>query len=377
MRGKNKCRWLGAMLALLLLLLTACGTATEGTPTLTAVLTEDIKFGSAITDLTAEDFQEAGFSFGDSFDVVISNGYTLTDVPYYDGYYVKTGDPVIVAYPTDDNVKIACNNQGFWALAELTEGCTAEIALHTEGKYLATYEVLAQRYSTDRSAYESDEAFANFRAISVRNMKENFIYRGASPVNNGANRAAVVDALLERAGIRNVINLSDSVEDMEGYFAEADFSSAYTKALYEEGRDIPLSMSSNYDSDAYREGVAKGMRQLLAYGGPAYIHCMEGKDRTGFVCFLLEALVGSDYDEMCADYMKTYENYYGVSKEKTPEKYDAIVSLYFDSFAGYLSKTEDADAWKTMDYSDAAKEYLSDCGMTEQEIAALCDLLSA
>lgn len=375
MHGKNKYKWLGVML--LLLLLPACGSAAKDTPTLTAVLTEDTKFGAATMDLTAEDFQEAGFSFGDSLDVAISNGYTLTDVPYYDGYYVKTGDPVIVAYPTEENVKITYNNQGIWVSAALTEGCTAEITLHTAGKYLATYEALAQRYTTERSAYESDEVFANFRAISVRNMKGSFIYRGASPVNNGMNRAAVVDALLERAGIRNVIDLSDSAEDMEGYFAAADFCSAYTKALYEEGRDIPLSMSSNYDSDAYREGVAKGMRQLLAYGGPAYIHCMEGKDRTGFVCFLLEALVGADYDEMCADYMKTYENYYGISKEKTPEKYDAVVSLYFDSFAEYLSKTEDADAWKTMDYSDAAKGYLSDCGMTEQEITRLCELLSA
>lgn len=32
--------------------------------------------------------------------------------------------------------------------------------------------------------------------------------------------------------------------------------------------------------------------------GPVYIHCTEGKERTGFVCVLLEALAGASYDEI-------------------------------------------------------------------------------
>lgn len=371
-----------ALLLALLLTLSACGSnaagddATQPAPTLTAEVSQDPKFDAAVFSLTAEDFAQAGFSFGDSCDVTFSSGYSLTDVPYYNGYYVKTGDPVIVAYPKNDYVQITHNNRGFWTPVGLESGCTAEITLNTAGKYLATYEALGQSYSTDRSDYASDEAFANFRAMSGGALKEDFLYRGASPVDDSRGRAAVVDALLERTGIRCVIDLADSAEEMEAYFASEGFSSAYTKALYEEGRDIPLDMGANYDSDAYQESVAQGMRQLLKYGGPAYIHCMEGKDRTGFVCLLLEALVGASYEEMCADYMATYDNYYQISQAGTPERYDAVVALYFDAFLEYLYGTDDVSVLKTADYTQAARSYLTDCGMTEQEIGELIALIS-
>ena len=35
--------------------------------------------------------------------------------------------------------------------------------------------------------------------------------------------------------------------------------------------------------------------------------------------------MGATYDEVVADYMVTYYNYYGVTKEAEPAKYDAIL----------------------------------------------------
>ncbi len=380
MHKKNAFKLLGLLLVLSMLMptLAACGSgdAAQSTPTLTASISKDPKFDSAVLSLTADDFSQAGFSFGDSCDIEFSNGYSLTDVPYYNGYYVKTGDPVVVAYPKNEYVLIANNNRDLWTPAELDSSCTVKITRNTAGKYLATYEALGQSYSTDRSTYESDEAFANFRAMSGGNLKENFIFRGASPVDNSRNRASVADSLLKQSGIQCVLDLADSEADMETYLASEDFHSDYTKSLYEQGRVALLSMSANYDSDAYKASVAQGMRHLLKYSGPAYIHCMEGKDRTGFVCLLLEALVGASYDEMCADYMETYANYYNISKDETPDRYNAVVSLYFDSFIEYLAGTNDAAQLQTADYTDAAKEYLTSCGMTALEIEQLVTLLS-
>ncbi len=350
--------------------------AEQGTLKVTATVSKDEKFGSAVLSLSEDDFKNAGFELGDSLDVIFNNGYSVADVPYYNGYYVKTGAPVVVAYPNNKYVKVALNNRDFWTAAGLEDGATAEITLNTAKKYIYTYEALGQRYSLDRNDFTSDEQYANFRAISVKKMKENFIYRGASPVDNEMSRASVVNALLQKAGVETIIDLADSEEEMQEYFADENFSSDYVKSLYEQGKDIVLSMSSNYDADSYKEGVANGMRHLLKNGGPAYIHCLEGKDRTGFVCTLLEALVGSTYDEMCADYMKTYENYYGISKSETPEKYDAIVSLYFDAFMSYLAGTEDIAALKTADYSGFAKRYLLDSGMTDSEVEQLTELLT-
>ncbi len=336
------------------------------------------RYDAAVTDLTTDDFANAGFAFGDSCDVVFSSGYTLTDVPYFDGYYVKKGEPVVVAYPKEPSVNVANNNSPLWSISGLSDGDTVTITLNTPGKYRATYEALAQTYSVDRADYATDEQFSNFRALRGGNLKDNFLYRGASPVDNSRNRAAITNALLEKYGITDILDLADTDANMEKYFASSDFSSAYARGLYEQGADAVLGMASDYDASAYKEGVAKGMRHLVANGGPAYIHCMEGKDRTGFVCMMIEALAGASYDEMCADYMATYANYYGITADGTPERYDAIVSLYFDDLTGYLGGLTGISAGdlKTADYTQSARQYLLNCGMTEEEIDQLVALIT-
>lgn len=363
------------LLALFSLLFISCSSSAES---LTSVVSKDPKFDSAVLTLTANDFANAGYAFGDSLDISFGNGYTLNDVPYYNGYYVKTGEPVVVAYPSNEYVLITYNNRGIWSQAGLSDDCTVELKLNTAGKYTATYEALSQSYSLDRSTYESDEIFANFRALSGGSMKDNFIYRGASPVDNSRNRASYADKLLESVGIVCVIDLADSESDMQGYIASDDFDSPYTKSLYEEGHDILLSMGSNYDSDNYKTCFAAGLRHMLECGGPVYIHCMEGKDRTGFVCLVLEALAGADYNEMCSDYMTTYANYYGITEDKAYDKYSAVVSLYFDSFMEYLSgiSSDDVEALKSHSYRDDAVKYLKGCGLTDEEISGITSFIS-
>ena len=53
---------------------------------------------------------------------------------------------------------------------------------------------------------------------------------------------------------------------------------------------------------------------MTEHSGPCLIHCVEGKDRTGFVCALMLALAGASAQEIIDDYMITYYNYYGITK---------------------------------------------------------------
>ena len=364
------------VIMMLLVTVTGCKSKEVEKASITGNISHDEKYDSVIVEITPDDFIAAGFNFGDSCDVTFSNGYTLTDVPFYNGYYVKTGDAVIVAYPGNEVIKVARNSADCWTPAGVDESCTVEIKVNTAGKYLATYEALGVPYKNDRSEFESDEVFANFRAISGGNLKENFIYRGASPVNNENNRASYVDALLQKNNISCILDLADSQENMDKFLASEDFVSNYTKSLYENGKDILLSMSSSYYKDSYKASVAEGIRFMLNNEGPVYIHCTEGKDRTGFVCMLFEALMGASYDEMCQDYMTTYYNYYGITKDSTPEKYEAVVSLYFDSFMSYLYGSEDKEVLKSADYSEATRNYLTEAGLTSEEIDKLVTYLS-
>ncbi len=339
-----------------------------------AHISEDVKFKSANIDISIDDFNALGFEYGDSCNVSFSNGRTLSDVPYYNGYYVKNGDPVIVAYPSSSNILITLNNTGIWDEFSLKDTDTIDIQLAEKKKYISTQEALSQSYSLDRSQYSSDEEFVNFRALKGGALKENYIFRGASPVDNSRNRAKYTDSLLKKNNIHTVVDLADSDDDMKTYLNEEAFSSDYTKGLYEDNKIILLAMGSGYTTDAYKKSVVSGFQFMVKNPSPYYIHCMEGKDRTGFVCTLIEALAGASYDEMCSDYMMTYQNYYKITKEKTPEKYNAIVSLYFDSFMDCILGT-DGDK-NNPDYVKGAKNYLLSGGMTSNDIDEFVSLIT-
>ena len=340
-----------------------------------AKIIHDSKFNAATIDITIEEFNNLGFKLGDSCDVSFSNGYTFIDVPYYNGYYVKNGDPVIVSYPSSTNVQFTLNNVGIWDNAKLKEEYTVTISLKEEGKYKATQEALGQSYSLLREEYDSDEEFSNFRVLKGGNLKDNLLYRGASPVDNSRKRASTTDTLLKSKGVKAIVDLADSKEDMDSYLISDEFNSPYTKSLYENDKIALLDMGSSYTSNAYMEKVATGLRHILNNDGPYYIHCMEGKDRTGFVCCLIEALLGASYEEMCVDYMTTYQNYYKISKTETPEKYQAVVNLYFDAFMETLLSDLTNDL-KHASYIEGAKSYLKEAGMNDQEIESLILKLS-
>lgn len=343
---------------------------------ITAVIHKDEKFDCADLDLDADDFAKAGFAFGDSVDIAFSNGETMTDIPYFNGYYVKTGEPVMVAYHGHDYVVIAHNNADLWTPFKLEEGMTVTVTLNTSGKYLATQEAVGQNYSMERADFASDEIFANFRALKGGRLKADYLYRGTSPVDNSRKRAAYADKLIEEHNIACIIDLADSDEEMHKYFSKDSFTSDYAKKLYEEGRTVTLNMNSSYSKDKYKQSVVKGLRKLIEVGGPAYIHCLEGKDRTGFVCMLIEALAGASYDEMRDDYMITYANYYNITADGTPDRYEAVVDLYFDTFMEYLSGESDDNKLHELSYVDSAKQYLIDGGMTEAEIDELLTLIT-
>ena len=81
------------------------------------------KFGGSYLDITIDEFNNLGFEYGDSVDVTFSNGYKLSDIPYYNGYYTKTNDPLVVAYPGYPYVYVCVNNgEPLWEIAGLKHG---------------------------------------------------------------------------------------------------------------------------------------------------------------------------------------------------------------------------------------------------------------
>ena len=365
---KRKITALIAAVVTAAMLFTACGAKPLQK---TYDILQDEKFGGVHLLTSIDDFTAAGFQLGDSCDISFSNGFTLEDIPFYSGYYTRSGAPLIVGYPGAEHVVVTRNNEGLWEYAGLKDNDTAVVTLNERGKYLKVENALDLICSNDRADYQDDAAFANFRAMRGGRLKENMLYRGGSPVDDSRNRAAVTDRLLKENGIGLILDLADSEEDFRSFIEKDGFCSHYSEGLYEEGRVVLLGLGINFASDEYMEKLAEGLRRMMTADGPVYIHCTEGRDRTGFVCMLLEGLAGASYEEMVTDYMKTYENCYGITKEGAEEKYDTIVELYFDAFAACLCGTEDKEVYLCADYEQCAEEYLLKAGMTAEEIDEL------
>ena len=353
----------------------------------------ETEFGGVYIKMTIDEFNEVGFKYGDSVDVEFSNGYKLEDIPYYNGYYVDAGSPLLIAYPGYDYIKAAINYgddlweraglqsdllqapKTLWLAAGLEEKSTATVTLREAGRYADVQEARDIHYSDDRTKFDSDVIFANFRNMKMGDIKENILYRSASPCDNQHSRAPYVDDLIEEAGVRCIMNLSDNETKLEKYISADDFDSPYFLSLYEEGKVLPLALNMNYLSDEFAAKIARGLTAMGETEGPYLVHCTEGKDRTGFVCMLIEALAGASYEEIVDDYMVTYDNYYKITEDSDPAKYTTIKEKNLDAMLKCVVNDTSVDI-ETADLSVYARNYLLHAGMTDAQIDAFLAKIS-
>ncbi len=338
-------------------------------------VSHDPEFGGVFIEIPIQDFNDLGFAFGDSVNIEFSNGYALEGLPYYSGYYVEPGETLLVGYPGYPYIRAGANfGDDLWETAGLADGDTATVTLVEPGAFAATQEALNIAYTDEPADYPSEVAFANFREMAVGNLKPGMFFRGASPVNNEHNRAACVNRFISDAGVQVVFDLADNDEEIAKYLAESAQAQAdvsYFEGLHDASNVIAVDLNAAYQTQEYAEKLAGALVELTQHEGPVYIHCTEGKDRTGFVCLLLEALAGADYNQLVDDYMVTYDNYYQIDREGEPEKYTAIKELNFDSMARYLAGLEKGAPLEDVDFAAAARNYLLAGGMTDEQVDAL------
>ena len=222
-------------------------------------------------------------------------------------------------------------------------------------------------------------AFTNFRNVKVGSIKENMLYRGASPIDNLNLRAKYADKLIAENGIQFDVNLSDSERSVHEHLNKEDCESPYFDSLYQNNKVIILSMDMNYKSKKFGEKVVEALIAMSKNDGPYYIHCVEGKDRTGVFCAIIEGLAGATYEEIVADYMKTYDNYYGINEETDKLRYDAIKNQYIDYmlrfYADYGENGNKDIALKDLEWTNIMGRYLTDNGMTIEDLNNLYDKL--
>ena len=356
-------------LVVALALMVSAFTFAEANVSVTGKVTEVEKYGHALLDVTIEDFTNAGFTLGDV--VTVKAGSYEGDMPYFNGYYVNKGEFMVRAYPGHTNIAVCINYGKFAETAGIGIGDEVTITLKVKGGELFTQEMSSLVYTNEPADYKDEATFANFREVKVTGIAAGKLYRAASPINNENNRAAIANSLVEQAGIKSVMNMADTAEEIAEYAAAEDFASEYYKKLFDEGNVIVLAMPVNFSSAEFAAGIVNGLTFLASKEAPYLVHCTEGKDRAGFASMLIEALMGATLDEIIADYMMSYENYYGVDAVEESEKYNMIVEKNALEMLKVIAGVETNEALASADLAKGAENYLTANGMAIENIEAL------
>ena len=381
-----------AILILLSLLITAAVVPQafaddNAPPAIEAGIYEINQYGNIILTIGAESMTGLGYEPGDVISVKF--GGTEMEMPIGTNYAdVDSGEP-ICCFKAGSNgvtaVVLAINagdlagtmgiaerraidaEPGYeWVYAEgLDETLSAAISMVQKQGY--AQEFAMHQHSGTRTnkrqdyAHLDDAAFANFRAVETGGMGKGTLYRSSSPINPALNRNREADEALLQSLVRTVINMADSEEVMRHY---SDFALTH----YAECNIIALNMDMNVLGESFRQKLAEGFRYMAAHDGPYLIHCKEGKDRSGFAAAVLSCLMGADADEVSADYMLTYYNYYGI--EPGTKEYEEIARSNLESMlakAFGIPSIRDED----VNLQSCAEGYLENIGMTPEEISQL------
>ena len=360
----------------------AASPAADATPMLAdCPVSHSPKSDGVFIEISVADFNALGFAFGDSVDVAFSNGYTLKGLPYYSGAFVEPGEALLAGFSNLPYIEVGVSyGDDLWVTAGLSDGDTATVMLAEPGAFADIQKALDLSYTDERADYPSDVAFANFRELSGGNLKPGKLFRGASPVNNKHNRAGYANALIADAGVQVDFDLADNSDEIEAFLkedAEAGVNVSHFEGLRSAGNVVAIDLSDAYQSEGYGKKLAAGLVELMQHNGPVYIHCTAGKDRTGFVCMLLEALAGASYQQIVDDYMITYDNYYQVNAANDAKRYNIIKEQRLDSMIRHVVGVGKGADLASADLSAGARNYLKAAGVTDEQIDQLTAYLCA
>ena len=340
----------------------------EDFPVLTTDISSIGRYGAAVLSLTAEQFYGAGYASGDlvraempGLSLVVPAGTSYTDV--------DSGQAVLLKIEFEDRMLLAVSNEnGFAEKNRLRPGDPVTIRMERKEGYRKEYQLRCLTMGESREDYPSDEAFCNFRPVRAGKIKENYLYRGFSPINPTENRADQTDRLLSGTGVKTVINL-----DGEGS-AERTAYPGYEHRYYASLNIFPVKMNFSVRDPGFADCIRRVAEILTGEEGPFYIHCRYGRDRTGLICLILEALCGAEFHEIVLDYMLSFENIHGLERysEKWNCQAEKRVFRCFEDLTGVCpGKDMSGEELKAL----MEKSLMETCGFTRGMLDALEDKL--
>ena len=342
------------------------------------------KFGNIYTDLKKQELYDAGFELGDI--LTMSFPGQEVEAPHVTSYSDVTSlSTGIFALDDYETITLAINMGDFasyYGIAEkknendevvwtLKDGADDPVeivfTMKEKGGYLDEYMILQLKFTNERDDYKhlSDEEFANFRNIATSGMGNNALYRSSMAIDDVYQRTKYADSAARKHHIAFIIILSEDEANLQNL-------PGYKETYFASVNHLAKNINLDVKSEENRKDTAEFMRCFANNKGPFLVQCLQGKDRTGILCAILECLMGASYDEIITDYMQTFYNWYGVTKED--KAYPIITQMNIINTLKTIFETDDL---KNIDMKEKAEEYLLGIGLSEKEIEDIRANLSA
>ena len=215
---------------------------------------------------------------------------------------------------------------------------------------------------------QSDEEFGNFRQITTTGMGTS-LYRSASPIYFGEGRGYYALKAYKEHNINAIINFADTEESLKNqdlykgsYYSKQNILCNYIRVG---GADAS---NKEYYSAEFRDKMKDLAYFIVSNPGEKYaIHCTIGRDRTGFSCAILEALMGATLKEIQEDYALSYENL-----EDYPHNYPRSM----ENVKTMLINAFECPDIENADLKAEAYEYFVQCRVEKEAIDKLIEILS-
>ncbi|MBQ7667149.1 MAG: tyrosine-protein phosphatase [Kiritimatiellae bacterium] len=198
-----------------------------------------------------------------------------------------------------------------------------------------------------------------WRGLGGRRVKQGLLFRSAamnenaSPSDNptlpGASRLTEKSrlVLLEALGVKTDIDLR---LDSEVFGMASSPLGPGVAWLH-----VPFGMYQWIEGDEAKAAFARIFRALLAPGAlPAVVHCTDGQDRTGTLCFLLGGLLGVERDDLVRDWEAT-----ALHNPSTGFRHEIRIDKLLSSLAALPGGT----------MREKIESYAAGCGIRDAEIA--------
>ncbi len=210
------------------------------------------------------------------------------------------------------------------------------------------------------------DGLMNVRDVGGIRLRQGLVYRGSEVTGEYELTDAGRKTFCEELGIRTEVSLRREKTE------EPPYSAVGRPVRF---RRLPYRPYREVFEDEHRENICRIFDFLAdAENYPVYFHCLGGADRTGMVALYLRALAGETDEEILLDYELTSLSAYagGLTEGIRAEGFRSRNNDYFAEFLTMLGAYAQEKS-----IAAASRAFLLDCGVKEETLTRVMDLLRA